>query len=296
MKSRKDHYQKIVQDGFRLLEEQMAYSQAIVCKKMDALGMGIATATLSNIINETRAVGKESLYKAGEAMLQIVESELGYRYDEKMQAFVEMSKPPDWTPLIISIDADESQLIFHQEGRLSIPYKVAFLQKAQKEIIEFGVRLNAFSQYFITRSSHEFRDPMEALLEKGVNFKLYLLNPEHNAARFYFEDRAKVQEDEAKSIARIREVIEQLRQIQAELNLLSYRGKFEVFKYDHVPYCHFLIVDGETQNGRLMVSPYLYGIRRADCPVVEISKSSQRSLYRRYWLSFKASVEGALPI
>lgn len=294
--SRKDHYQKIVQEGFRLLEDKMAYSQAVVCKKMATLGSGIAPATLSNMLNETRAVGKESLYKSGEAMLQIVESELGYRYDDKRQAFLEISKTPDWESHIIPIDAEEEGFLFHQEGRLSIPYKVAFLQKAQEEIIEFGVRLNAFSQYFITRSSHEFRNPMEALLEKGVNFKLYLLNPAHNAARFYFEDRAKVQSDEAKSIDRIREVIEQLRQIQAELNRMSYRGKFEVFKYDHIPYCHFLIVDGDTQHGRLMVSPYLYGIRRADCPVMEISKSSQRSLFRRYWSSFKCSVEGALPI
>ena len=42
-----------------------------------------------------------------------------------------------------------------------------------------------------------------------------------------------------------------------------------------------------------MVSHYMYGVRRADCPVVEFSKQTDYDLYRKYWKSYQALIRDA---
>ena len=295
---RKEINQRIVQEGYRLLDERLGYSQTDIQKKMAALGFEVSKPTLSNIISGKRQAGKEKLRTAGEAMLQIIRAELGLHFDEAGSCFDEPALPSGWAPTVIpTLEVEpEGTFRFHADGRLSIPDKVAFLKKAQKEIIEFGVRLNAFTDYFLSRSAHEFRNHIEELMSRGVNLKLYLLDPDCNAARRYFEDRSAFFPEEARSGEVIREVIQRLHRIQKELSAGQHPGKMEVFQYKHLPYCHFLIVDGETRHGNMMVSPYLYGIRRADCPVIQLSRAADSSLYRRYWTSFQLLTKGARPI
>ena len=77
----------------------------------------------------------------------------------------------------------------HEEGRLSIDQKVAFMQSAQEEIIELGVGLTTFTEYFTSRRRSEFKDHVMKLLEHGVNFKCMLIDPDHRIARVYAQDR-----------------------------------------------------------------------------------------------------------
>jgi hypothetical protein len=63
--------------------------------------------------------------------------------------------------------------------------------------------------------------------------------------------------------------------------------QLEAYTYRHIPYNHFLIVDGKTRAGKMMVSHYMYGVKRADCPVVEFSKQTNHDLYRKYWKSYQ---------
>lgn len=293
-------YQKIVREGYRLLGEQRAYSQTDIQKKMASLGYEASRPSLSNIISGKRKAGREALYAAGEAMLLIVQSELGYSFDYERLCFDENSRPPDWKPVVVPLPendrAGQDGILFHAEGRLSIQDKVNFLKDARHEVIEFGIRLKAFTHYFLSRNAHEFRNHIEELLARGVHLKLYLLDPGCNAARFYFEDRSIVLPDEARSGEVIKEVVELLRQVKEELSAGQHPGTIEAFQYRRLPYCHFLIVDGESRHGKMMVSPYLYGIRRADCPVVQLSRNADRSLYRRYWTSFQHLTRDALPI
>ncbi|MCB2054785.1 MAG: hypothetical protein KDE35_11150 [Geminicoccaceae bacterium] len=293
----KETYQKIVQEGYRLLSEAYGNTQADVQKKMATLGFEVSKPTLSNIINESKPAGKK-LRIAGEAMLAIVKAELGYSFDAESLLFDETSRPAGWKQEVIPTggQAGKDSILFHAEGRLPVPDKVAFLEKAEQEIIEFGVRLNAFADYFLTRSAHEFRNHIEKLMEKGVNLKLYLLDPDSNAARLYFEDRSAVQPEEARSCEVIGEAIKRLERIRSELAARNYSGKLEVFKYKHLPYCHFLITDGGTRHGNMMVSPYLYGIRRADCPVIQLTRNANPNLYRRYWNSFQQLTKDARPV
>lgn len=293
-------YQKIVQDGFRLLENQFAYSQTDIINKFAFLGVNISKSLFSNIISAKREIGNKKLHLASECMQKIVKSELGYDFNKNTKTFTSSNRPDNWTPKLIPLNhqlsTKKGPLIIHENGRLPIQEKVKFLKSAQKEVVEFGVRLRAFTQYFLSRSAHEFRSHIEDLLVKGVTFKFYLLDPDSNAARLYFEDRSRILKEESKSPEVIREVISSLKQINEELSSKDHAGQLQLFKYKHVPYCHFLIVDGHAHFGKMMVSPYLYGVRRADCPVIQLSKISNHSMYRLYWGSYLKLIENAKPV
>ncbi|MBI1227818.1 MAG: hypothetical protein GC192_21465 [Bacteroidetes bacterium] len=186
--------------------------------------------------------------------------------------------------------------IFHTEGRLEIHQKVAFISNAQKEVVEFGVTLNTFASYFNSRRDGEYKTHVEELLNRGVNFKCYLLDPESNEASVYFDDRRREQDNEIINVEPIRDAIRKLANIKKTIDAKSFIGKFEVFTYKHIPYNYFMIVDGNTPNGGMMVSHYLYGIQRAKCPVWEFNKSHNHEMYRRYWESYQKLIKGARPI
>ena len=46
-------------------------------------------------------------------------------------------------------------------------------------------------------------------------------------------------------------------------------------------------MDGGTLNGSMMVPHYMYGVPRANSPVLEFTKSDNYDLYKRYWNSFQ---------
>ena len=293
-------YAHIIRHGFALLEQEKAYTQADILRKLESLGKGISAASLSNIL-ANKKMGREVLRKAGEGLLEIVRQELGFEFNEARMAFDPERVAEGWTPYIVpekegqDSPAREEPAIFHPDGRWPIGQKAAFLSSAQDEIIELGVRLNTFSNYFTSRNEQEFKMPVFRLLERNVNFKAYLLDPECNEASLYFNDRGRVQPEELHSIEKIRSSLSNLSRIKAEIETQQFPGKFEVYLYKHIPYNHFLIVDGERSHGKLAVSPYLYGVTRANCPVIELSKQYNRGLFRRYYQSFQHFTRDARP-
>ena len=285
---------QIIIKAFKLLEEEKALQQVDVLAKMKALGFKISKASFSNIINEQGA-GVKVLRIASEGILAVVKAELGYSYDHESGQFEQMA---EWEkmdiPLVLSVDAMSGQSFrFHDKGRLTIQEKVAFMENAQREVVELGVRLNTFVNYFYSRNEHEFRKPVENLIRSGITIKVFFVDPDSNEARLYFEDRAKVQPDEASSPEIIKIVKKKLQDIHHELNNGNWKGKFEVYSYKHIPYSHFLLTDGKYTHGKMMVSNYLYGLRRADCPVIEIHKQDNYDLYQKYYQSFKAITKNA---
>jgi hypothetical protein len=257
----------------------------------------MATASFSNILTNKR-VGLRTLEAAHKGLLQIIDQELAFVYDTDREAFISTSKPDKWKPKPVP-EFDEKRLspkegvTFRPEGRLSIQEKVAFMQTAQSEVIEFGVRLRTYSDYFTSRKESEFNWPVRELLKKKVDFKLYLVEPDSHYTRLYFDDRGQVQPREAHSPEVIKNVLGNLRELCASLKAEGYPGQFDVFTYKHIPYNHFLIVDGVKPYGKMIVSHYLYGIRRANCPVLIIHKQYSYDLFRRYWDSFKMLTRGA---
>lgn len=277
-------FYNIVQKGVELLAEKQEYKQITLINKMKTLGLAVSTASLSNIIKGKKA-GLPVLKTASEGIQGIVRSELGMVYAKDLRAFV-AANDPGWQPYIIPEDAGQPQndtgLILHLDGRVTIQQKTDFISTAQKEVIEVGVRLKTFAEYFISRKEKDYKDYITLLLKRGVTFKGYLLDPDSNEARLYFDDRGRTQEPEKDAIAEMKKVVEKLRNLVREFEQFKYPGAFEIYLYKHIPYNHFLVVDRHLDGGKMMVSHYIYGIRRAECPVWEFTGSRQPALFKKY--------------
>ena len=288
----KDHLQQTIKAGFALLQETKGYLQVQILRKMKYLGIKISAATFSNVL-QNRKVRVETLQQLSSGIQEIIRSELGLVFGDDAKSFVPVPTKDNWEAVIIpeSDPKDSSPsgtFLFRPEGRPSIQEKVDFIQDAQREIVEVGVRLRTFVNYFISRNEHEFALPVKNLMKAKVTLKLYLLAPQSNEALLYFKDRAKVQPEEMDSIEEIIKVQTRIKDLYKVLSQDGLQDRLQVFIYKHIPYNHFLIVDGATPKGKMMVSHYLYGIRRANGPVMEFSKQSERDLYRKYWTSFLA--------
>ena len=288
----------IVQKGVALLAEQQEYKQINLVNKLKILNLAISTASLSNIVKGKKA-GLQVLKTAAEGIGIVVRKELGMEYSKGSRAFIRI-EDTGWQPYIIPEAAarsqNESGMVMHLDGRVSIPQKTEFISSAQKEVIEVGVRLKTFTEYFLSRKEKEYKDYISDLLKKGVSIKGYLLDPESNEARMYFEDRARVQESETDAIGEMKKVVEKLKRLVREFEQRNYPGAFQIFLYKHVPYNHFLVVDRHSEGGKMMVSHYIYGVRRAECPVWEFNKSQQPALFGKYANALEHCIRNAKPL
>jgi class 3 adenylate cyclase len=176
-----------------------------------------------------------------------------------------------------------SPLMIHEDGRLTIDEKVAFMQNAESEVIELGIGLRTFTGYFTSRRRTEFKDHVLNLLQRGVDFKCMLLNPASSIARIYAKNRAE------KTLCKdISFSIRELKRQQQEFDSLKPKGSFEIVLYAHLPSFHAVCVDPQTDAGRITVSNYLHGVFRAEAPVLQFSKVSNKEMFSKYWLSMES--------
>lgn len=184
-----------------------------------------------------------------------------------------------------------NNLKFSETGRVSLEDKKEFLGTARHEVIHVAISANTFASYFTQRSYHDFRKFIEDLLKKGVNFKLLFLNPESDIAQIYASDRK-----EPKLPEKILESIESFKNLRDEFKQAGYPGCFELFIYSHFPYYYALMIDPEEDEGKVSVSNYLYGLKRADNPVFEIRKSSNPILFETYRQSMEKLITASTKI
>jgi hypothetical protein len=291
---KKDQLLDIIQKGVAFLMEERAYSQKDVVKKLKALEKKISDSLLSNILNQKGEIGFPSLKNAAEGVSEIAYRELGAKFNAESAQFVK-DPEPDWEAETIFIKGKTGVegLRFHWEGRAPLAEKAAFIEGAQHEIIEVGVRVKTFAEYFISRREQEYKQPVMNFLKRGGVFKVYMLDPGSQQARMYFEDRAKAQKSENEALAEMQRVVERLREVAAEMQKIK-PGSFEVYFYQHIPYNHFFVADGDQKTGgRMMVSHYLYGVKRADCPVLQFAYPDNPELFRKYRDSLRAYIKDA---
>lgn len=289
----------VIKSGVELLIAHCAYSQAAIHRKLVFLDCKIAPASFNNIIND-KPIGAPLARTVRTAIEQLVAKELGLQWDAGVGSFQQLNQGSSWQAVVVPEhakgDATPHLSFLRPEGRLTILDKVKLINQAQQEVVEFGLRLRSFSNYFLTRSAHEFKSHIIAQLEKGVNFKFYLLDPDCNEARMYFEDRSRIFPEDREGQEKARASAAILTQLKEELNVESLPGDFNVFYYKHVPTAHFLIVDGSAVAGLMAYTPYLYGIRRADCPVAIINRKEHRQLFRVYYQSYLALSKEAVHV
>lgn len=112
---------------------------------------------------------------------------------------------------------------------------------------------------------------------------LLSLDPKWEGAKEYFKDR-----NEPKYLADISQSIEHLKAEQERLLKLGLPGEFQIYLYRSFPSMHLLCVDPEDQvNGRMLASPYAYGLTRSESPVLELSRLSNSEMFTKYWNSIK---------
>lgn len=285
----------IIQAGVVLLKEKQGYSQLQIVEKMEVLDFIVSESAFSKIVRNKEG-GNKILKIAAEGIQELIRREIGVEWQETKYSDTSASH---WKQTLVKRPETTTHpsanpgFAFYQDGRLAIAQKVDFISDAKQEVIEFGVVLNTFAGYFFSRNEKEFKHHVQELLAKGVNFKCYLLDPDCEETHLYFSDRAKHLPDELKSIGKIREAIEKLGKVQQQFISAGYHGTFEIFAYQHIPANYFMTVDGDSPDGKVMVSHYVYGLSRANCPVLEFSKKSNPVLYDRYWDSLKMLAQNA---
>jgi hypothetical protein len=270
------------------------YTQIDLVEKLEALDVAISPAAFSNMLKKHKA-GMKMLTNTFAGLQKILITEKGEAYDIETGQFIS-TKKEQWHPEVIQPKSSLKGFRFYPNGRITVEEKVKFIEHAQEEVIEVGIRLNTFSQNLTSQNSSIFKRPLINLMERGVSIRNYMIDPNSQEAMQYFEDRGRTMESERRAIDEIRRVIERLSDVTTEFNHLNLPGKFEVYKYRHFPSAFFYAVDAHLPSGKMIVAAYLYGVKRADCPVIEIHRSEQPALFMTYLKSMELFIRNAVKI
>jgi hypothetical protein len=178
---------------------------------------------------------------------------------------------------VSGINTPTKQFRIYEEGRLVVSQKVAFFKDAKEEIIELATAARSFVNYFESRPYYEFKQPVVETLKRGVNFSVFIFDPDCPNVSTYAVDM-----DDSDLIPKIKRSLERLIKLRDEFRAASYAGKFEVFVYSQLPSCYLLMIDPQKPKGRMHFSHYLNGLKRADTPVIEVYKSENPTLFDKY--------------
>lgn len=298
MQMPEDHQRNIVVKGLEHLSNELLYKQINIINKLSSLGFKITASALTKI-KKGGEVGPRTLKKAAKNMEEVLHLELDMAYKPEKYDFIKQNTPnwvahiiPEGTPVL----AKQPTFSIHANGRISIQEKTKFIADAKSEVLEIGVRLNSYTNYFISQNEKAFKAHIVELLKKGVKIKSYLLDPNSQEASMYFNDRAKVQTFEKDAISETLKNIERLKALCLEFEQMKLTGTFEIYLYRHIPFSQILVVDGSMGHAKMMISNYLYGIKRADCPVIAFSKNEHPQLFSKYWESFQHFVDEAVKL
>ncbi len=189
--------------------------------------------------------------------------------------------------------APPASVRIHGAGRLPVADKLRLMETAEDEIIEFGIGLSTFTSYFTGLNPGLWREPVRDLLARGVSLRCYALDPDSPAASTYLESR-----NEATYKDRIRQSLEALGGIRQEFRDEDLAGSLELFTYGTLPAFYALGIDvGSNRSGAAMhFSPYLPGLRRAECPVIELSRVADPDMFDRVARSIRAQIDSAVPV
>lgn len=253
-------------------------------------GNRITEAALSNFkkeFEEEKKMGIARVKKFCGLLEAYIEDYLQYEFDQETNSFIP-NKNKNSYPIGLRSSSSLGHLLgkFEQvdflSGRLLLSQKVKLIENARLEIIEVGVRLKTFTSYFESQSDAAYTNFIIDALKRGVELKCLVLNPKAEITRHYFKDRILTDFSEEKSIEIIETVVAKLKNIRTQLAKESYAGSLNVFTYSHFPHNHFFSIDRNTPQGVIIISSYLYGVKRAKCPVFIVTKQGHPALFGIY--------------
>lgn len=278
-------YKELVAKAFEYATvTPLTYTQLELVEKFAQYGFSFSKPTMSNLYRQKEKVSFKTWKTAATAFQRLLKEECGMSYDEANGDFVKtLEKTIATSDLHVqSTTITQPPVDFHARGRLQISEKAAFVSTAKQEVIEIGVGLRTFTSYFYNHAHYEYQAYIERLLSKGVNIRCLLIAPEATTSEVYLKDRS-----ESILLERISENITKLNELRQIFEGKNYKGKFNIYTYSHIPYSHFCVVDANTPDGKMIISPYIFGVKRADAPVFELSKKEHYYLFDRYWQSIQ---------
>lgn len=305
----KINYQQLIKEALKVLLDvnEADYSQKDIIKLLNTTGFVIAESTFTKLKKQIEAgihLDPRRAKKYGVPLEKVIKSYLGLAYDATSQQFlpikeIDVQSLQNKTQEILQQPSVPTQTppststVFHPGGRWTPSKKIAFLQTAQYEIIEYGVKLESFIQSFDQYGDANYKDYIVQLLEKGVKIKCYILEPGSNISNMYFRDRTTADDKEEDVLKRLPKIKDRLIKMAKELNHLGHSGQVEVYTYNNIPYNHFSSIDLGKPTAKMLVSHYVYGIQRSKVPFLVFSKREHAALYKNYATSLKALVEQA---
>ncbi len=295
MSHEKDFRQAILK-GLHLLSKDIygpGYSAISIIAKLKFFDVNISPSDMSKLkkkLMENEKVAPRRLKEISEGLGKIIESELQTIFDPTVSKYVKTSNPTEESSLIPVPETKAPILpfIYHDRGRLVTLQKTKYIKSSTKEVIELGAKIEQFKNYFTTRADYEYKDYILKLLEKGVDMKYFMLEPNSPAAKVYFQERAKADKDELAALNQLPKILDMLVEIAKEMKAYNFKGNFEIHTYNIIPYNHFLSIDRRLSNAKMVISHYVYGLKRAKSPVVSFTKKQNKGLYNRYLLSLEA--------
>lgn len=290
----KDTYQLIIKKSLNKLIIEGDYTQLQIAQKFKQLEIPVSSSSISNLKKGNSGTGIQLLKKAAKGFLIIMERELCLHYNATTSEF-EKKQNCTPSPIITAPPLLEGKETVNSnikifDGRIDVAEKVNLYNYAASEVIEIGIRLKSFRGYFSSKRESAFLDPITSKLEAGVNFKCYIADAEGNFLRRYIEDRSNENQMELDVLKNISDVTSELTRLFTSINRNGHKGKMELYRYDHFPYYHASIADGATERGLMYISPYLYGVSRANSPVTKLVRKQNKILYKKYWQSVKSFI------
>lgn len=169
----------------------------------------------------------------------------------------------------------------HEEGRISPSEKTIIMAQAKQRIVKIGLAMRTLTKSFTGERPGKFREHIETLLKKKVDFEFYLIDPNWEGTKLYFSDR-----NEVEYVDDIQKSIDALKREKINFNKKGLEGKFDIYTYQNLPSMNMMCIDPDEVDSRMVVTPYLCGLRRSECPVFEFTKQSHRKWFETYWKGF----------
>lgn len=273
-----------------LLRQERGHTQTKIVGMMYNIGHSIGESTFTNILKG--GGGYKTVLDTARAFQKIMAEELGMGWADG--AFTFTASPgfsANEVPSSLVGKAKKGHVAY-ENRRIETSKKALFFKEAQVEVIEFGATLGRFASNLNSGNREELRVPVETLLNRGVNFKCYLAK-DSQPTLMYFNDRGLVHPEELHYKHKLEIAKAALASVQSEFANAGFKGKFEVFEYEHLPHCYFMVVDPGKPHGKMLVSHYLYGVRRGETPVYTILKRETPVLFHTYWDSLTALMKNA---
>jgi len=176
-------------------------------------------------------------------------------------------------PLINSLN---NPFYVNVDDGFSYDEKMKFIKNAKNEVVEIRIDTNDLGQ-----NLDEYTNHIKQLLGQGVSFKLVIIIPRLDTMGL---DILKTEQEILNEMKTIKKLSDEFARTQTP-------GKFEILLCQEIPLYHAVCIDRFGEDGMMIVSNYLNGVKKETCPVLHISKFPNPTTFNTYLKSINHIIE-----